>query len=113
MDSVWSYEKVFPNRYRLVAVDKVMGRGHTLRALWAPGYESRRLSDILQAVGTSTVTESSGSTLTIIKPPSSSRSDAMQLVMGLWGLNAMVLAKRRNIDKKKYSEISPLDTRGL
>ena len=49
MDSVWSYEKVFPNRYRLVAVDKVMGRGHTLRALWAPGYESRRLSDILQA----------------------------------------------------------------
>ena len=49
MDSVWSYEKVFPNRYRLVAVDKVMGRGHTLRALWAPGYESRRLIDILQA----------------------------------------------------------------
>ena len=49
MDSVWSYEKVFPNRYRLVAVDKGMGRGHTLRALWAPGYESRRLSDILQA----------------------------------------------------------------
>ena len=40
MDSVWSYEKVFPNRYRLVAIDK---------ALWAPGYESRRLSDILQA----------------------------------------------------------------
>ena len=64
-------------------------------------------------LGTSTVTESSGSTLTIIKPPSSSRSDATQLVMGLWGLNAMVLAKRRNIDKKKYSEISPLDTRGL
>lgn len=49
MDSVWSYEKVFPNRYRLVAVDKGMGRGHTLRALWAPGYESRRLEDILQA----------------------------------------------------------------
>ena len=49
MDSVWSYEKVFPNRYRLVAVDKVMGRGHTLRALWAPGYESRRLRDIIQA----------------------------------------------------------------
>ena len=40
MDSVWSYEKVFPNRYRLVAVDKGMGRGHTLRALWAPGYEN-------------------------------------------------------------------------
>ena len=49
MDSVWSYEKVFPNRYRLVVVDKVMGRGHTLRALWAPGYESRRLADIVQA----------------------------------------------------------------
>ena len=49
MDSVWSYEKVFPNRYRLVAIDKVIGRGHSLRALWAPGYESRRLSDILQA----------------------------------------------------------------
>lgn len=49
MDSVWSYEKVFPNRYRLVAIDKVIGRGHSLRALWAPGYESRRLIDILQA----------------------------------------------------------------
>lgn len=49
MDSVWSYEKVFSNRYRLVAIDKVIGRGHSLRALWAPGYESRRLSDILQA----------------------------------------------------------------
>lgn len=49
MDLCWSYEKYFPNRYRLVLIDKVMGRGHTLRAVWVPGYESRRLIDILQA----------------------------------------------------------------
>ena len=113
MDSVWSYEKVFPNRYRLVAIDKVMGRGHTLRALWAPGYESRRLSDILQAAW---YLNSNGKLRINVddhQAPSSSRSDATRLIMGLWGLNAMVLAKRRNIDKKKYSEISPLDTRGL
>lgn len=49
MDLCWSYEKIFPNRYRLVLIDKVMGHGHTLRAVWVPGYESRRLIDILQA----------------------------------------------------------------
>lgn len=49
MDLCWSYEKCSPNRYRLVLIDKVMGCGHTLRAVWAPGYESRNLRDILQA----------------------------------------------------------------
>lgn len=49
MDNVWSYEKVFCNRYRLVVIDKVYRPDHTQRARWAPGYESRRLSDILQA----------------------------------------------------------------
>ena len=49
MDLCWSYEKCSPNRYRLVLIDKVIGCGHTLRAVWVPGYESRRLKDILQA----------------------------------------------------------------
>lgn len=49
MDLCWSFEKISPNRYRLVVVDKVLGSGHTQRARWAPGYESRRLEDILQA----------------------------------------------------------------
>lgn len=49
MDLCWSYEKCSPNRYRLVLIDKVIGCGHTLRAVWVPGYESRRLIDILQA----------------------------------------------------------------
>lgn len=45
----WSFEKICPNRYRLVIIDKVLGCGHSTRALWAPGYESRRLRDIIQA----------------------------------------------------------------
>lgn len=45
----WSFEKIFPNRYRLVIIDKVLGLGHETRALWAPGYESSRLLDIIQA----------------------------------------------------------------
>ena len=45
----WSFEKIPPNRYRLVLIDKVLGYGHPLCALWAPGYESRRLRDIIQA----------------------------------------------------------------
>lgn len=45
----WSFEKIFPNRYRLVIIDKVLGLGHETRALWAPGYESSRLRDIIQA----------------------------------------------------------------
>ena len=49
MDLCWSYEKYSPNRYRLILIDKVIGCGHTLRAVWVPGYESRRLIDILQA----------------------------------------------------------------
>jgi len=49
LDNVWSYEKVFCNRYRLVVIDKVYRPDHTQRARWAPGYESRRLADIVQA----------------------------------------------------------------
>lgn len=45
----WSFEKIFPNRYRLVIIDKVLGLGHETRSLWAPGYESSRLRDIIQA----------------------------------------------------------------
>lgn len=45
----WSFEKICPNRYRLVIIDKVLGCGHSTRALWAPGYESRQLLDIIQA----------------------------------------------------------------
>lgn len=45
----WSFEKIFPNRYRLGIIDKVLGLGHETRALWAPGYESSRLRDIIQA----------------------------------------------------------------
>lgn len=49
MDLCWSFEKISPNRYRLVLIDKVIGSGHTQSALWVAGYESRRLGDILQA----------------------------------------------------------------
>lgn len=45
----WSFEKICPNRYRLVVIDKVYRPDHTQRARWAPGYESRRLRDIIQA----------------------------------------------------------------
>lgn len=49
MDLCWSFEKISPNRYRLVLIDKVIGSGHAQSALWVAGYESRRLGDILQA----------------------------------------------------------------
>lgn len=49
MDLCWSFEKISPNRYRLVLIDKVIGSGHTQSALWVAGYESRRLDDILHA----------------------------------------------------------------
>ncbi len=47
MKLFWSFEKSGPNRYRLIGIDNY---GTALmRAEYAPGYESRRLKDILQA----------------------------------------------------------------
>ena len=44
----WSFEKICPNRYRLV-FNQTRACLLETRARWAPGYESRRLRDIIQA----------------------------------------------------------------